>query len=425
MRRTTILLLIVALASPLTALPAATAAEELRLEGTLGGAAYEVIVPDNWNGTLVMYAHGYRDRADAPGQTDDVSASAAPTEEIAEALLAEGYALAGSAYRRNGWAVKEGIIDTKRLARWFRRNVAIPDQVLLTGYSMGSLVTFASIERFPQVYDGALPACAVGAGASRAWDGGLVLDLAYATAFRWPARWGTPGDVSNYLPFGGINEDGSLYGAVFPRLAVRASNPDNFGLFEFVRLVSHLPAEDFLSGSNWLFTDMYFGTEARAEVERRARGPVVQNLDHEYTLTDDEKAYLASLGVDADSLLYEMNATRYEADPEARAYLEANADYTGEITGPVLTLHTTVDGLVPASHEAAYADTVAAAGRSDDLMQVFTESVGHCTFSTEQVVTSVMALDEWVRTGQRPDPVLFDESLGFAPDFQPEPWPFG
>src|SRR5215212_8557314 len=70
------------------------------LTGTLDGAPYKIRVPDNWNQTLLVYAHGYRDRADHPGETDNHQADAAPGGELAEAfLLAQGYAIAGSAYK--------------------------------------------------------------------------------------------------------------------------------------------------------------------------------------------------------------------------------------------------------------------------------------------------------------------------------------
>src|SRR5688572_12518085 len=72
------------------------------LTGTLDRAPYKIRVPDNWNRTLLVYAHGYRDRADHLGETDNHQADAAPGGELGEAfLLAQGYAIAGSAYKNN------------------------------------------------------------------------------------------------------------------------------------------------------------------------------------------------------------------------------------------------------------------------------------------------------------------------------------
>jgi opacity protein-like surface antigen len=71
--------------------------------GELKGAPYRIAVPATWNGTLLIYAHGYRDRADHPGEVDNRTPDIAPSAALANLLLSQGYALAGSAYRENGW----------------------------------------------------------------------------------------------------------------------------------------------------------------------------------------------------------------------------------------------------------------------------------------------------------------------------------
>ena len=169
--------------------------------GELRGAPYEIRVPEEWNGTLLVYAHGYRDAADHPGEVDDRSADAFIDDETEDAMLAAGYALAGSAYASNGWAVADGIADTRQLVNYFRARIGKPERVILVGFSMGSVVAFESIERYTGVYDGAIPACAVGAGAPRAFDGTMVIAAAYDAVFGWPAAWGTPGDVVDDLDF--------------------------------------------------------------------------------------------------------------------------------------------------------------------------------------------------------------------------------
>lgn len=386
------------------------------VEGVQAGAPYKIRVPDNWNGTLLVYAHGYRDRADHAGETDNRQADAAPGGELFEALLlAQGYGLAGSAYRNNGWAVKEGIKDTRALTKLFRDRFGKPARTILWGFSLGSIITFESIERYENLYDAAIAACAVGAGTPRAIDRGADLAVAYDVTFGWPAIWGTPGDVRDDLNF---ETD------VAPILFAQVINPANFGYFEFIRLVNRLPEEQFYTGANWLFTDFFFNTEGRAELERRAGGPVVQNLDHNYSLTQDEQAYLGTLGVNANVLLTDMNARKtIRAKKSARRYAERYATYTGKIERPVLTLHTTVDGLVTVDNEFLYRETVQSAGREAFLLQMYTESVGHCTFTPEQLVSSVKAMESWLSTQTRPGPAFFPEALGFVPDFEPPAWP--
>jgi pimeloyl-ACP methyl ester carboxylesterase len=399
------------------AAPAATAATPIDVTGERNGAPYRIVVPANWNGTLVVHAHGYRDAADQPGEVDDRSAPAAPVAALEPALLGMGYALAGSAYQANGWAVKEGIADTRSLVSTFRELVGQPSRTLLWGFSMGSLVTLALAEQTAGHFDGYLAACAVAAGASRAWDGAGATSLAYSAAFGWPASWGTIGDV---------RDDVDFEADVLPKMIPEVSNPLNFGKFEFIRLVTGAAPLGFPAPGypGWILTNMFFGLEARAELERRAGGPVVQNLSHVYTLSAADKAYLAVFGVNADALLATMNAGRTIAPvPSSRNYVEQWADFSGKVKQPVLTLHTQTDSLVPPSHESAYAATVAAAGRGDLLAQTFTTGNGHCNFTGPQLVTALTALDQWVATGQKPGPVAFPAALGFIPGFAAPPWP--
>ena len=398
------------------AVPVATAAPT-ELTGALDGAPYRIVVPDNWNGTLVVHAHGYRDLADHPGETDDRSAPASPSAPLEPFLLAQGYAIAGSAYKRNGWAVQEGIEDTKALVSHFRDTVGKPSRTLLWGFSMGSLVTFALAEQTAGHFDGYLAACAVGAGASRAWDGAAATALAYDAAFGWPAAWGTVGDARDDVDFDT---------EVLPTMFGHLFGPFGFGKAEFVRLVtgaapSAFPAPAFPS---WLITNVFFGTEARAELERRAGGPVVQNLTHVYSLSAADKAYLATLGVNAEPLLAYMNARRNITSPQSsRNYVEHWTDYSGKIKKPLLTLHTQTDSLVPVSHESAYAATVADAGRSGLLAQTFTSGNGHCNFTGPQLLTALGALDSWVATGNSPAAAAFPAVLGFLPGFVAPAWP--
>lgn len=388
----------------------------VELFGELHGAPYKIAVPANWNGTLVVFVHGYRDKADHHGEVDDRSVPSDPLLEAA--LLGQGYALAASAFRDNGWAVEEGIQDTKDLTVLFRSLVAVPDRTILWGVSMGTVISFKSLERFGGIYDGAVCMCAIGAGTSRFQDSAVAGALAYDLLFGIPASWGTVGEVRNDIDF---------ETEVVPKLFLEVSNPINFGKFEFIRLVAGIPGQGIIPPPtfypNWVFAH-FSNFESRAELQRRAGGPFVQNLDQTYSLTIAEKAYLAGLGVNADALLLHMNARRnIVAPPAPRNYVQHNADYSGKIKHPVLTVHTIIDEIVQVSNESAYADTIATAGRQDLLFQTYTNGVGHCQFTGPQFVLSIIAIDNWVRTGVRPTAASFPAALGFVPGFVPPPFP--
>src|SRR4029079_8850437 len=287
-----------------------------------------------------------------------------------------GFALAGTAFKDNGWAIGDAILDAKNLAVFFRGEIAKPDHTIFWAASVGTVAAFKSMEQFNGIFDGALCLCAVGAGATRIWDNGLALYLAYDVVFGIPPSWGTAGEVRNDLDF---------ETEVAAKLVPELSNIANFPKFEFIRLVSGTPGRGitpppppaFYPG--WVLTDMFFLTEARAELQRRAGGPYVQNLDQSYSLSAAEKAYLAGLGLPTPVVaawLAGMNARRIiAADQSARNYVSHNTDFNGKLKHPVLNVHGIIDPLLSVSNEQAYGELIASVGREDQLFQTYTTGV--------------------------------------------------
>src|SRR5262245_48277597 len=122
---------------PFAALPGLNATQ---MWGKHGAAGYRVEVPANWNGELVMWAHGFR------GDGLELTVDNHPLRAY---LLANGYAWAASSYSRNGYDVATGVQDTHDLAKFFNGLVHRPDRTYITGASMGGHVTAASIEQYP------------------------------------------------------------------------------------------------------------------------------------------------------------------------------------------------------------------------------------------------------------------------------------
>jgi pimeloyl-ACP methyl ester carboxylesterase len=387
----------------------------LDISGEINGAPFRIVVPADWNGTLLVFQRGYVDKADHPGEVDNRNPTIAPNN-ARDALLANRYALAGSARKDNGWSVEEGLDDVVALASYFKENVAKPTITILWGVSMGSVIALETAERNGGLFDGYLALGAVGAGTSRTWDQALVLRLAYDVTFGMPGSWGTVGDVRDLLDF---------ETEVAPVVSAQISDPANFGLFEFIRLVTGSPGSGITPPPGLypraLLPGFSGATEGEQELERRAGGPIAQNLTHTYALTSEEKVYLASLGVDADPLLEAMNARRnIAAPPESRNYVEHFADYSGLIKRPVLTVHAYLDGVHVVAHESAYRETVAAAGREDLLVQVYTGGIVH---TEAQYLAAIDAIDEWARSGTPPASSAFPAELGFIPGYVPPAWP--
>jgi dienelactone hydrolase len=407
--------IVVAAAIPVAASGSPAGPGPLDLTGEINGAPFRITLPSDWNGKLIIVGHGFRDKADHLGEVDDRAPFDGGFGPARTALLTEGWAVAGTAYRNNGWAVKEALGDVIAVTSYFKDNVATPLRTYFLGFSMGSVPTLRLAETNGGAFDGYIAACSIGAGTPRGGDWLLATMLAYDVTFGEPASWGTPGNV---------RDDVDFETEVVPVLVGQFAN---FAKFEFIRLVAGTPGRGLpLAGlfPAWVFNDFFFATEAGAELERRAGGPVVQNLTHTYALTPAETAYLAALGLDAGPLLAAMNARRdVSAPPASRNYVERYAEFDGTIKKPVLTLHTEFDPLVPVSHVSAYRQTVQAAGTTDLLFQAYTTGIGHCVFSPTQLVTTANALDAWVDSGVRPTDADFPAAQGFLDEtFTPPAW---
>src|SRR6266566_3489387 len=95
--------------------------------GLLGGASYLIEVPANWQGGLVVFAHGIQ-RGPGPG------AVAAPP--IASHILAGGHAWIASGYRAREYQPHLFIDDLIALRKLFLKEVGRPRWTIIYGQSM-------------------------------------------------------------------------------------------------------------------------------------------------------------------------------------------------------------------------------------------------------------------------------------------------
>src|SRR5262245_43143111 len=138
-----------------TITPAATAAPVTRhtYTGTINGAAYRVETPADWNGTLILFSHGY-----IPAGVDiPPGVPLANRAETEQWLLDHGYALAGSEFRgRVGMVIEDALEDNEALLDWFGANVRTPRRTIASGFSMGGGIATHLAERHPRQIDGVL-----------------------------------------------------------------------------------------------------------------------------------------------------------------------------------------------------------------------------------------------------------------------------
>jgi hypothetical protein len=90
----------------------------------------------------------------------------------------------------------------------------------------------------------------------------------------------------------------------------------------------------------------------------------------------------------------------------------------------VLTLHGALDNVVDVASQSAYRAKVEWWGSQDQLLQVYSKAAGHCVFTSEQLLTTLAAMERWLNTGTKPGASFFPEAKGFDTRFVPPPWPY-
>ncbi len=378
------------------------------LHGTLGGANYTISVPSNWNGTLVLYSHGYV----FPGQPLLNPAPDVGDPLTGAALLHQGYALAGSSYSQNGWALQQAFHDQIALLDFFDATCGQPTRTIAWGHSEGGIITAGLVQLYPGRFAGALPMCGVLAGGVGIWNQALDSAFAFNTLLAGNALSivHITDPAGTFAQGEGILAAAQLTAEGRARIALTAALTDIPGWF--VPASPEPASKDFTAQEQNQFLwesliDFRFAFFARAELEARAGGNPSWNTGVDYRkqleLSSDSREVVAlykqaglDLNKDLDTL---AAAPRITADPQAVQYLSSYIIFNGNLSIPVLTMHTTGDGLVVNQDEQAYASVVRAEGNNSLLRQVFVHRAGHCAFTPAETLTAFQTLIHRLDTG--------------------------
>ncbi|WP_369138713.1 hypothetical protein [Modestobacter versicolor] len=440
-----------ALAVSFVAVPSAAAGEPSvpqHVEGTVddGATAWVADVPADWNGTVLLYSHGYRPSfAPIPN-----SAENAPDDETRQALLDRGYALVGSSYERSGWTLDTAAEDQLQTLDAFGAAVGQPSRVLAVGTSMGGLVTGQLAELPGSPIDGALPTCGLVHGGVDLLN--YQLDGAHAIA-QLLVPEGTAVRLADYG--GDLAAVNAAASTLTDAVVAAQGDPAGRARIALAAALYHLPRwaegqpepdagdhEGQVDAQVAQFTSaLGFTYPARVDVEATVGGNPSWNAGVDYRALlrhADERAQVEALyraaGLDLDADLARLTATAsVTPDEDALQTAYATSELTGDLQVPVLSLHTTHDVLAPVQVEEEYAETVRRAGAKGLLRQAFVHRLGHCAFTPAELVASVEALDERVSTGRWgsvADPRTLDaaaEGLGLGaseilPDYRPAEW---
>jgi len=381
------------------------------LNGTLpDGATWKIEVPANWNGTLFLYSHGYV----TPGSPNPAADAGDPA--TAAAMLAQGFALAGSSYATTGWAIEQALPDQIAALDIFDSQVGHPTRTIAWGHSLGGIITAGLIQEFPNRFAGALPMCGVLSGGVATWN--TALDGAFAFQ-----QLIDPSVQVVNITIPPANPTANLAGAEAAataaqatpqgraRLALSAALGDTPGWF--TPLSPEPAANDFAAQEanqfNWESqVDFPFAFFLRAELEGRAGGNPSWNTGVNYfddlrksSDSREVSALYKAAGLSLTKDLETLNqAARISANPASVRYLEQNITFDGSLPGPVLTMHTIGDGLVVNQNEQAYASVVRRAGDPELLREIFVHRAGHCAFTPAETVTAAHVLLQRLDTGQ-------------------------
>ncbi len=375
------------------------------------GATYLIEVPSPWNGTLLLYSHGYV----VPGSPNPAHDVGDPATRAF--LLGNGFALAGSSYATTGWAIHEALPDQIAVLDLFDNMVGQPRQTIAWGHSLGGIITAGLIQRYPERFDAALPMCGVLAGGVGTWN--QALDSAFA--FKNLVGFGSGLQLVNITHPGtnfAISEQLLASAQATPqgraRIALSAALGDTPGWFvpgSPEPAPTDFTAQEFNQFLWFQQVDFPFVFAFRAELEFRAHGNPSWNTGVNYRKQlehsadrDEVVALYQAAGLDLDADLDTLNdAARIQADANAVDYLEQNIIFNGGIHIPVLSIHTEGDGLVSVQNENAYRDVVSEAGDRRFLRQAFVHRAGHCTFTPAETVAALEKLLERLDTGVWPE----------------------
>ncbi|MBI4909228.1 MAG: alpha/beta fold hydrolase [Acidobacteria bacterium] len=345
--------------------PSATPTEGVEV-GTLAGAQYRIDIPKNFNGSLLLYCHGY---SPAPGKFDKDK----PANDLMKGFLELGYAVAQSGYSTGGWAVKEGMEETEALRKFFVSKYGKPKRTYVTGHSMGGTITLALAETHPASYDAALQLCGP-IGPTLSMFQRKLFDTLVVYDYYFPGIIGTPVAITDDLLTDPLD-------FVVRLQKEMTAYPDRMEAFQ--------KWSGFLSDQEAAQTVAFFAA-IQKELIKRAGGNAFDNRNTLYQ------------GSTNDTML-NRGVKRYGGDTSAVDYLKKYYTPAAKPAQPILTLHTTYDPLVPAWSVNTYGDLLRLNGGDANYVQRYVSRNGHCSFTPAEVLNAFKDLVSWKESGNKPE----------------------
>ena len=329
--------------------------------GEINSARYKIYIPGEWNGGLVLYAHGYEEIG------EEVEEYSEEVDDFMEIFTSYGFAFAQSAYKRQGLFIKDGIEDSEALRTYFELKYGKPSICIITGHSMGGIISMALIEQYPAEYDGALPLCGWLSPVYSLIKNGLDMVVTYDYLF---------GDNDGVIVTGGDYIDAESIQENLSR------KPELAALF----------AERFGVRTDDIAEMIAFNQLVLKECKTWLGGLPAGNIQTIYE----------GFGKNDGALNREI--LRYAVDPGAKEYYINYYTPTGILSDPVLALQTVYDEILPVSNYQYYEQLTEIKRTGNYYVQQYVVRDGHCEFTNGEVADAFDQLLKWIREGQRPVP---------------------
>jgi pimeloyl-ACP methyl ester carboxylesterase len=410
------------------------------------GADFEILLPEDWGGTLALYSHGLRTAVerDSSGTADMMAEPGGDREQhdrdasgpepaprwgagdntIADVMLQAGYAVAGAASPQEGWSVRAQVVAAEELHQYFVENIGQPRRVYVWGESTGGLSSVRLAELHPEWVSGAAALCAPMSGPLPSFD--LALDAGYAVRELLVPDLPVAG-------FASIDEAVSVR-----RRAVAALNRAAEGgeraraKLLFIAALVGLPLQTQSHAGNTTDSQVLAALEGlsnlldqntvqRYFLEQAAGGNPSGNTDTDYDarIADEARARVDRVANGSvDRLLARLTkGERLAADIDAARAAAVQGELVGDLKVPALTLHNVADPVHIVQNESWYRDRVDTFGPEirANLVNAFVappafysaddpalEGAGHCNFEARTLVGLMIQLDLWARKGQYP-----------------------
>jgi pimeloyl-ACP methyl ester carboxylesterase len=338
------------------------------------GEITKICIPPNWNGELIIYAHGYVSEFRPLALPDEA-------DDYVPLFISQGYAFATTSYTENGLAIQAGIKNIVDLRKRFIHEYGEPKEIYLAGASEGGIVTTLAIERYPKLFSGGLSLCGPCGNFQRQIN--YIGDVRVLFDYFFPGI--LPGNAINF-PDKLISEWGSVYEPAI--LEAIAQNPVATTKLLATARIPYDPADNNSIGQAVVGV-LWYDVFATRDAIEKLQGQPYHNYSRVYIVPGSKK----------ETGLLNAKVDRFIADRQAIRNIAKYYQTTGNITVPLVNAHTTLDPIVPVWHLRLYQKKTIVQGTSALFTGIPVSRFGHCTFTLEEIASS---FEQLVRNVKQP-----------------------